>query len=160
MYMNRSHLLFHGCYISRTTYLRTGENNFQDKYHQSLQLVVYYRYFKFFPDGTVTTLTTADEPHKCVNRMKYRYPTHSDIWLGHYRIVDDTVIILVKREKDRKTISERNRIYEYSSAAKTVNIEFTIVSTKKRKNAQLIWKSYSVSSIKLIIDSKFICNNK
>uniref|UniRef100_A0A182SBC1 F-box domain-containing protein n=1 Tax=Anopheles maculatus TaxID=74869 RepID=A0A182SBC1_9DIPT len=69
MYISRPRLLFHGCYISRTSYLRSGENSFQDQFYRPIQLVEYYRYFRFFADGKVLMLTTAEEPQQCVVKL-------------------------------------------------------------------------------------------
>uniref|UniRef100_A0A7M4Y6V3 F-box domain-containing protein n=1 Tax=Anopheles funestus TaxID=62324 RepID=A0A7M4Y6V3_ANOFN len=99
MYINRPRILFHGCYISRTSYLRSGENSFQDQFYRPIQLVEYYRYFRFFADGKVLMLTTADEPQQCVVKLKPRCPTQNEILRGHYRLHDDVVIVVIQRNR-------------------------------------------------------------
>ncbi|XP_050677765.1 F-box only protein 9 isoform X2 [Leptidea sinapis] len=44
MYIERPRLNLNGCYISKTTYLRHGENSFQDHFYRPWYLVEYYRY--------------------------------------------------------------------------------------------------------------------
>ncbi|EAT43750.1 AAEL004845-PA, partial [Aedes aegypti] len=85
MYINRPRVHFHGCYISRTSYLRYGENSFQDQFYRPVQLVEYYRYFRFFADGKVLMLTSADEPQACVGKLKNRYALQAETLHGHYR---------------------------------------------------------------------------
>lgn len=46
MYIDRPRLMFNGCYISKTTYFRHGENSFQDQYYRPWHLVQYYRYLR------------------------------------------------------------------------------------------------------------------
>lgn len=46
MYIERPRLQFNGCYISKTTYFRHGENSFQDQYYRPWHLVEYYRYLR------------------------------------------------------------------------------------------------------------------
>lgn len=47
MFIERSRLHFNGCYISKTTYIRQGENNFQDQFYRPCHLVAYYRYLRY-----------------------------------------------------------------------------------------------------------------
>lgn len=47
MYIERSRLHFGGCYISKTTYIRQGENSFQDQFYRPCHLVAYYRYLRY-----------------------------------------------------------------------------------------------------------------
>ena len=51
MFIERPRLLFGGCYIGKTTYVRAGENSFQDPNFQPWHLVTYFRYLRFFPEG-------------------------------------------------------------------------------------------------------------
>lgn len=46
MYIERPHIHFHGCYISKTTYIRHGENSFQDQFYRPWHLVEYFRYLR------------------------------------------------------------------------------------------------------------------
>ncbi|CAG9787426.1 unnamed protein product [Diatraea saccharalis] len=46
MYIERPRLLLNGCYISKTTYLRHGENSFQDQFYRPWYLIDYYRYLR------------------------------------------------------------------------------------------------------------------
>lgn len=46
MYLQQPRLRFDGCYISKTTYIRAGENSFQDQYYQPWHLIEYFRYLR------------------------------------------------------------------------------------------------------------------
>lgn len=58
MYTERPHLRYGGVYVSRNTYIRVGIMNLDCR--NPVHLVVYYRYFRFFEDGTVLTRTSPD----------------------------------------------------------------------------------------------------
>lgn len=58
MYTERPHLRYGGVYVSRNTYIRVGIINLDCR--NPVHLVVYYRYFRFFEDGTVLTRTSPD----------------------------------------------------------------------------------------------------
>lgn len=62
-------LHFPGAYISKTSYARAGEKSL-DNFYSPWHLVEYYRYFRFFPDGTVVFLTCSDEPRNIVTKLK------------------------------------------------------------------------------------------
>lgn len=46
MFIERPRLHFNGCYISKTTYVRNGENSFQDQFYRPWHVVEYYRYLR------------------------------------------------------------------------------------------------------------------
>lgn len=150
MFYERTRVHFHGCYISKTSYLRYGENSFQDQFYRPVQLVEYYRYFRFFPDGQVLVMTTADEPAQSVGKLKRKYVTRSDIIKGQYRLHKTGVVIVLKKTKTqhRYDYVNRNRqnVYE-EPVTDTYYIEFNILSGK-RKFCQLEWKHYSIIQMK------------
>ncbi|KFB51588.1 AGAP006784-PA-like protein [Anopheles sinensis] len=154
MYIKRPRILFHGCYISRASYLRSGENSFQDQFYRPVQLVEYYRYFRFFADGKVLMLTTADEPQHCVVKLKQRYPVQNEILRGHYRLLDDMVIIVIQRNRPpanahlhRPGRKVRDTEPECGQQ-QTFYIELQIVSTAKRPFSQLHWKQYTMVQLR------------
>ncbi|XP_053673123.1 F-box only protein 9 [Anopheles nili] len=153
MYINRPRIMFHGCYISRASYLRSGENSFQDQFYRPVQLVEYYRYFRFFADGKVLMLTTAEEPQQCVVKLKQRCPTQSEILRGHYRLHDDVVIVAIQRNRPSATAlmqrpGRKVREVEPEYGQQTFYIELQIVSTAKRPFSQLHWKQYTMVQLR------------
>lgn len=146
MYINRPRVHFHGCYISRTSYLRYGENSFQDQFYRPVQLVEYYRYFRFFADGKVLMLTSADDPQMCVGKLKNRYTTQNEILHGHFRLHNDEVVIAVQRKRSNVQSQRpgRKKEIEAEYGQQTFYLELNIVSTAKRAFSQLHWKQYSM----------------
>jgi hypothetical protein len=71
MYLQRPRLNFDGLYISKASYARAGEQGL-DNFYQPWHLVEYYRYLRFFADGSVYFLTTPDEPKLIVVKLKSR----------------------------------------------------------------------------------------
>lgn len=150
MYINRPRVHFHGCYISRTSYLRYGENSFQDQFYRPVQLVEYYRYFRFFADGKVLMLTSADDPQMCVGKLKNRFAMQSEILHGHYRLHNDEVIIAVQRKRSNVQGQRpgRKKEIEVGYGQQTFYLELNIVSTTKRAFSQLHWKQYSMVQLR------------
>lgn len=150
MYVTRPRVHFHGCYISRTSYLRYGENSFQDQFYRPVQLVEYYRYFRFFADGSVLMLTSAEEPQSCVGKLKPRWPTQNEILKGHYRIRNDELIIAVQRNRSNVQSQRpgRKKEIEAEFGQQTLYLELGIVSTAKRSFSQLHWRQYSMVQLR------------
>ncbi|XP_041968685.1 F-box only protein 9 isoform X2 [Aricia agestis] len=152
MYVERPRLSLHGCYISKTTYLRLGENSFQDHCYRPWYLIDYYRYLRFFPEGHVLMWTTPDEPAACVAHLKYRAARNNlGIMAGHYRLIGDKVVVVIKkpateklqaghtrfRARRKETVEQHDNIY---------HLELTVRSSRSRRNAQLVWTHYAVST--------------
>ncbi|XP_055609768.1 F-box only protein 9 [Uranotaenia lowii] len=150
MYINRPRVHFHGCYISRTSYLRYGENSFQDQFYRPVQLVEYFRFFRFFADGTVLMLTSAEDPQNCVSKLKPKWPTHHEILRGHYRLLNNELIIAIQRNRSNVQSQRpgRKKEIETDYGLQTFYLELTIVSTAKRAFSQLHWKQYSMVQIR------------
>ena len=80
-----------GVYISKTSYVRQGERNL-DFYYRPFHLVEYYRYMRFFIDGTVVVHTSADEPVTAIPRLKLKHGGgNPSVSVGHYRLAGDKV---------------------------------------------------------------------
>ncbi|EDV92964.1 F-box only protein 9 [Drosophila grimshawi] len=150
MFIRRERVLFSGCYISKTTYLRMGENSFQDQFYRPLQLVEYYRYIRFLPDGKVLMMTSADEPAQGVTKLKQLYNTRPDVLRGRYRLFGSTVtLMLQKSQASRPAAAQRHRRGSIMPGDEEGNhthyvIEMRIMNSPKRRFAQLIWSNYSL----------------
>lgn len=153
MFIERERIHFNGCYISKTTYLRLGENSFQDQFYRPVQLVEYFRYIRFLPDGTVLMMTSSDEPAQGVTRLKNLNQLRSEVLRGHYRLHGDTVTVMLKKSQ---RLPKGDHYYGGGSKRRgsvandveanytTYYIEFNIASTPKRRFSQLHWKNYSI----------------
>lgn len=134
MFIERERVHFNGCYISKTTYLRLGENSFQDRFYRPVLLVEYYRYIRFLPNGTVYMMTTSEEPILALSRLKNLQQLRSDILIGHYYLYNNCVtMVLHKQHQQEQPTTQTN-----------YHLEFRIQSSSKRKFVQLVWLHYSI----------------
>ncbi|KAH8247752.1 hypothetical protein KR038_009261 [Drosophila bunnanda] len=149
MFIRRERVHFNGCYISKTTYLRMGENSFQDQFYRPVQLVEYYRYIRFMPDGKVLMMTSADEPAQGVNKLKHLHNVQrADVLRGRYRLYGDTVTLVLQKSQARGTGHIRQRrgsIMPLEEDTTQFLIELRIAnSPKRRRCAQLVWSHYTL----------------
>lgn len=151
IFMNRCRIMFEGCYISKITYQRLGENSFQDQFYRPVQIVEYFRLIRFFPSGDLIMLTSADELQNSVNKLRNkRLALQSrEVLRGNYHYQDDHVLILIKRRANfNLSRMTKKRTVENDDNSLTFFLELEICSTSKRKFSKLMWKSYSVSQVK------------
>ncbi|KAM5326017.1 F-box only protein 9 isoform 3-T3 [Glossophaga mutica] len=107
MFLERPRVRFDGVYISKTTYIRQGEQSL-DGFYRAWHQVEYYRYIRFFPDGHVMMLTTPEEPQSIVPRLRTRNARTDAVLLGHYRLSQDTdnqtkVFAVITKKKEEVT---------------------------------------------------------
>lgn len=70
MLAERPFLKYQGVYISKVTYMREGgraENS--NGWNLPLRIITYYRYYRFYPDGTCLKMMSIVEPAKVVRRL-------------------------------------------------------------------------------------------
>uniref|UniRef100_UPI002953C96E F-box only protein 9 n=1 Tax=Panthera onca TaxID=9690 RepID=UPI002953C96E len=108
MFLERPRVRFDGVYISKTTYIRQGEQSL-DGFYRAWHQVEYYRYIRFFPDGHMMMLTTPEEPQSIVPRLRTRNTRTDAILLGHYRLSQDTdnqtkVFAVITKKKEEVSI--------------------------------------------------------
>ncbi|GFR71410.1 F-box only protein 9 [Elysia marginata] len=151
MMIERPHLLFDGCYISKVTYVRPGEQGL-DNFYRPFHLVEYFRYIRFFPNGQVLMLVSPEDPLQSLPKLKNSNSQSPGILKGGYRMADSKVTCLLKRVR---TESHSNQ-YRYKRQQRQANnqadescyvVECDIVSSGRRAHAQLVWKSYAIQNI-------------
>ena len=77
----RPRIRFNGCYISTVNYVRTGQaSTNQTTWNSPIHIVTYYRYLRFFRDGTLISLLTTSEPADVVHHL-----TRPDLYLHRDR---------------------------------------------------------------------------
>lgn len=70
MLRNRPFIKFLGCYISVVNYYNEGGGNeFTISYTKPVKSITYYRYLRFYPDGTCVKVLTPLEPNKIVHQL-------------------------------------------------------------------------------------------
>jgi F-box protein 9 len=80
MFRLRPRLRFNGCYISTVNYIRPGQASpSQITWNSPVHIVTYYRYLRFYRDGTVISLLTTSEPADVVHFLaKSLQEAHKD----------------------------------------------------------------------------------
>lgn len=70
MFRQRPRLRFNGCYISTVNYNRPGAASTDSRtWGTPIHIVTYFRYLRFFRDGTVISLLTTTEPADVVHHL-------------------------------------------------------------------------------------------
>lgn len=70
MFRHRPRIRFNGCYISTVNYTRAGHSNANHiTWNSPVHIVTYYRYLRFFRDGSAVSLLTVTEPAEVVPHL-------------------------------------------------------------------------------------------
>ncbi|KAF4124895.1 F-box protein 9 [Geosmithia morbida] len=71
LFRSRPRIRFNGCYISTVNYVRSGalSTNQATWGGSPIHIVTYYRYLRFFRDGSAISLLTTDEPRDVVHHL-------------------------------------------------------------------------------------------
>jgi len=152
-FLSRPRVLLDGCYIAKISYAREGERGFQDQFYHPWHVVRYFRYLRFFVGGQVVMLTSAEEP-LCGVKILKRKPTSGQsvpgLLIGHYRIVDDKVIGVMKAPKSANTNvprfgkRRRNSRFINHVPEQEFHYEFEV---RGRRHNQLHWLGYQIISL-------------
>ncbi|KAH9492604.1 F-box only protein 9 [Bulinus truncatus] len=148
MIIDRPHLLFDGCYVSKTSYIRQGEQSL-DSFYRPFHLVEYFRYVRFFPDGVVLMLVSPEDPLQSLPKLKIRNSKTQGMLKGVYKLIDHKVTCILKRVVT-ETVSNRYRRHRQvftNEMETTYTVEFDVIAKGRRPNAQLVWCNYSVCSL-------------
>ncbi|ATZ50277.1 Bchrt3 [Botrytis cinerea B05.10] len=70
MFRLRPRIRFNGCYISTVNYIRPGQASPSAvAWNSPVHIVTYYRYLRFYRDGTLISLLTTTEPSEVVHHL-------------------------------------------------------------------------------------------
>ncbi|KAK2496200.1 hypothetical protein MC885_015891, partial [Smutsia gigantea] len=150
MFLQRPRVRFDGVYISKTTYIRQGEQSL-DGFYRAWHQVEYYRYIRFFPDGHVMMLTTPEEPQAIVPRLRTRNTRTDAILLGHYRLSQDTdnqtkVFAVITKKKEEKPLDYKYRYFRrvpVQEADQSFHVGLQLCSSGHQRFNKLIWIHHS-----------------
>ncbi|PQE20338.1 f-box domain-containing protein [Rutstroemia sp. NJR-2017a BBW] len=156
MFRLRPRIRFNGCYISTVNYIRAGQASAsQVSWNSPVHIVTYYRYLRFFRDGTVISLLTTTEPSDVVHHLTMDLlATHRDRAAAHlpssvmsHALRGRWRLSSLNDSDDRQ--GEEGTVYiETEGAVGTstkymYRMELKIASAGKNgKNNKLAWKGY------------------
>ncbi|XP_037079401.1 F-box only protein 9-like, partial [Pollicipes pollicipes] len=143
LYLSRPHLHFPGCYVGRASYIRSGENNgYQDSSYRPWHIVHYQRYLRFFPDGVVLMLTSADEPVLSMPQLIRRPPRSGPTISGNFWIKGDLLVavLMLPRDNGRRkaTRARRRENLQYDPGESMMHMELKMLPFR------LKWQSYRI----------------
>ncbi|CAO3628295.1 unnamed protein product [Cunninghamella blakesleeana] len=131
MYIERPRIRYDGIYIATCHYFRHGTSD--SSWNQPIHLVTYYRYLRFFTDGTVLKHVTTEEPAhvvKLLNKPFSRRQTfHGNFQWQKERGTNEPILKIVS--KDDKIKNE----YFY--------LTLSVKGTHKGRHNKLGWKRYT-----------------
>ncbi|XP_054035927.1 F-box only protein 9 isoform X1 [Dryobates pubescens] len=151
MFLERPRVRFDGVYVSKTKYIRQGEQSL-DGFYRAWHQVEYYRYLRFFPDGQVMMLTTPEDPQSIVPRLRTKNTRTDAILLGHYRLSQETdnqtkVFAVIMKKKDEKPIDyHKYRYFRRVPAQETdhsFHVGLQLCSSGRQRFNKLVWIHHS-----------------
>ncbi|KAM9365196.1 F-box only protein 9 [Pholidichthys leucotaenia] len=151
MFLQRPRVRFDGIYISKTSYIRQGEESL-DGFYRAWHHVEYYRYLRFFPDGYVIMLTTPEEPLSVVPRLRTRNTRMDSVLLGHFRLLQETdnqtkvFAVVCKKKEEKPTEFQKNRFCRRNPAPETehsFHVGLSLSSGGRQSFSKLVWIHHS-----------------
>lgn len=98
---------------------------------------------RFFPEGMVLMLTTADEPAQCVALMKNRN-ARNPVLSGYYRLKNDKVIIVIQKQ-EAKTATQ---MQGFKRSSRKKDAQESAEQTFHMVNATFFSQKYHVMTVK------------
>uniref|UniRef100_A0AAY4DSA9 F-box only protein n=1 Tax=Denticeps clupeoides TaxID=299321 RepID=A0AAY4DSA9_9TELE len=150
MFLEKPRVRFDGVYISKTSYIRQGEESL-DGFYRAWHQVEYYRYLRFFPDGQVMMLTTPEDPLSTVPRLRSRSTRLESVLFGHYRFSQDTdnqtkVYVVVAKRKEEKAEYQKSRFCRRNpvpEAEHSFHVGLQLSSGGRQRFNKLVWIHHS-----------------
>lgn len=116
MLEERAYVKFQGCYISVVNYLRQGASaEGSSSWINPVHMITYYRYFRFYPDGSCLRLVTTDEPSNVVRGYdRDKDIKNADLCHWSLSIDDDLSLLTITRRNDKYSFEEKLRIHKHA----------------------------------------------
>ncbi|CAG8632277.1 4432_t:CDS:2 [Ambispora gerdemannii] len=126
MFIERPRIRYDGAYIALCYYLRPGST--ENVWNQPIHLVSYYRFIRFFSDGTCIKLQSFREPKAIIRNFGFDYNS-KDLLTGCW-------------EFDENTSQVNITLTETSAMKHTRYIKLSLKSTERGKHNKLVWNEY------------------
>ncbi|KAL8578836.1 hypothetical protein ACOMHN_022129 [Nucella lapillus] len=148
MFIQRPHLLFNGCYISRVTYVRQGEQGV-DTFYRPFHVVAYYRFLRFFPEGGVLMMCSPEEPSVIVPKLASPACRVQGVLKGYFKVSGTKVMCIMRRLKlpDPVLRYKRRQAANQNDCDQIYTMEFEMIDNSRRSHHRLDWVSYSVRTV-------------
>ncbi|KAI8987710.1 hypothetical protein BDF20DRAFT_832617 [Mycotypha africana] len=131
MFIDRPRIRFDGVYISTCHYIRPGTSDTSWS-NQPIHFVTYYRYLRFFPDGTILKHVNTEEPKHVVKLLQRGFRT-KQVFRGRYEQKSDENIAIQMKD----STLPQEMFY----------LKLKIKTTHRGKHNKLVWnKYYSIST--------------
>jgi len=147
MIILRPRVKYDGLYISFNTYVRIGEQTI-GCYYKPCHLVEYYKYLRFFADGTVLIYTAGEEPQSVIQLLQQppqRYP--DGCYRGYYRLTNTNIVNIFFTRISQLPLADnyRRRRREKPPDVKEQNfiMKLELEDSSKRRNNVLLWNNYT-----------------
>ncbi|XP_019952532.2 F-box only protein 9 isoform X2 [Paralichthys olivaceus] len=151
MFLQRPHVRFDGVYISKTSYIRQGEQSL-DGFYRAWHHVEFYRYLRFFPDGKVMMLTTPEDPLSVIPRLRTRNTRIDSLLLGHFRLSQEAdnqtkvFAVVCKKKEEKGSEFQKNRFCRRNPATESEHIFHVglhLSSGGRQSFSKLVWIHHS-----------------
>ncbi|KAK3715515.1 hypothetical protein LTR37_007003 [Vermiconidia calcicola] len=156
MFRSRPRIRFNGCYISTVNYTRAGANSTNTlTWGAPVHVVTYFRYLRFFRDGTAISLLTTSEPADVVHHLTKEnlHDHHSrnmlpssvmkDALRGRWRLSGPASSVLDPVTKEPEMEGDLHIETEGVVPKLTYKLLFTLAHAGKgARNNKLAWKGF------------------
>uniref|UniRef100_A0A8C5HJB5 F-box only protein n=1 Tax=Gouania willdenowi TaxID=441366 RepID=A0A8C5HJB5_GOUWI len=151
MFVQRPRVRFDGVYISKSSYIRQGEESL-DGFYRAWHHVEYYRYLRFFPDGHVVMLTTPEDPLYVVPRLRTRNTRMDSVLFGHFRLSQETdnqtkvFAVICKKKEEKATEYQKNRFSRRNPAPEAehvFHVGLHVSAGGRQSFSKLVWIHHS-----------------
>lgn len=105
LFLHKPHLHFDGLYVNKSSSIRPGLREWGDLY-DPIRVIKYFRYIRFYPDGTAITMLSNTEPRTVLAHTKREIQNEERAKKGSY-VFDDGKIEIVVRLDPRTTFRYR-----------------------------------------------------
>ncbi|XP_029305569.1 F-box only protein 9 [Cottoperca gobio] len=151
MFLRRPRVRFDGVYISKTSYIRQGEESL-DGFYRAWHHVEYYRYLRFFPEGNVVMVTSPEDPLIVVPRLRTTNIRMDSVLVGHFRLSQETdnqtkvFAVVCKKKEEKATEFQRNRFCRRNpspEAEHSFHVGLHLSSGGRQSFSKLVWIHHS-----------------
>ncbi|CAO3699112.1 hypothetical protein G6F70_007016 [Rhizopus microsporus] len=130
MFIDRPRIRYDGVYISTCHYIRPGTS--ETTWNRPIHFVTYYRYLRFFPNGTILKHVTTDEPAQVVRLLQPGF-RRQQVFIGEFVLEDDDHVLIDMNDP--------------LLPSESFHMSLKLKTTHRGKHNKLIWEEYKSASL-------------